>query len=224
MQKVLARAGITLKAVEKRYMERDEATRQRFIAEMLGINLHCCLFLDESGFARYTGRPRRAWASRGTRAVSVVRGNGRGFTHLSVLAAISTRGVVAFHVIKRGFDLSHFEWFVMNRLLPLRDAATGSNTIIVMDNARIHVNTEMLRRIEASGLRVIFTPTYSPDTNPIELIWSPVKAFVRRQFVAYLQDPVRCICAALRSITPAACYNSIAHMRYGDTLDPRRQE
>ena len=34
--------------------------------------------------------------------------------------------------------------------------------------------------IESVKATVIFLPTYSPDFNPIELLWSKLKAFIRK--------------------------------------------
>ena len=37
----------------------------------------------------------------------------------------------------------------------------------------------ILERIDAAGIMVLFLPPYSPDYNPIEKMWSKVKALVR---------------------------------------------
>lgn len=53
---------------------------------------------------------------------------------------------------------------------------------LVMDNAPIHhQHTDLLYEIMApAGVRVVFMPKYSPELNPIELVWSKLKAKVRR--------------------------------------------
>ncbi|OSD01422.1 hypothetical protein PYCCODRAFT_1340333, partial [Trametes coccinea BRFM310] len=54
------------------------------------------------------------------------------------------------------------------------------NSVIVMDNARIHKAPEIVELIESRGMRVEFLPTYSPDFNPIEQAFSVIKAYVKR--------------------------------------------
>ena len=35
--------------------------------------------------------------------------------------------------------------------------------------------------IEEKGASVLYLPPYSPDLNPIEMLWSKIKAFLREQ-------------------------------------------
>lgn len=77
----------------------------------------------------------------------------------------------------------------------------GPNSVIVMDNARIHKHPDIINTILAqfeysstinhpnqftyflsfyfSGMHILFLPPYSPDYNPIELAFSTIKSFVR---------------------------------------------
>lgn len=52
------------------------------------------------------------------------------------------------------------------------------NSVIVMDNARIHKNPHIVELIEEHGMHVLFLPPYFPDYNPIELAFSVIKAYV----------------------------------------------
>ena len=48
-----------------------------------------------------------------------------------------------------------------------------------MDNLRSHKVTGVAELIEATGATVLYLPPYSPDLNPIENMWSKIKAFLR---------------------------------------------
>ncbi|MFA5864226.1 MAG: transposase [Phycisphaerae bacterium] len=48
---------------------------------------------------------------------------------------------------------------------------------MILDN---HKDARAIARIEAIGARVLFLPSYSPDFNPIEKIWSKIKAILCR--------------------------------------------
>jgi len=37
--------------------------------------------------------------------------------------------------------------------------------------------------IETTGAGVIFLPPYSPELNPIELIWSQIKSFLKKTII-----------------------------------------
>ena len=47
--------------------------------------------------------------------------------------------------------------------------------IVVMDNEPTHI----LERIRAAGAHVLFLPPYSPDLNPIELLWNKLKELLK---------------------------------------------
>jgi transposase len=66
--------------------------------------------------------------------------------------------------------------FVKHRLAPwLR-----RGDIVVLDNLNIHKMVAVRRAIEAAGALPIYLPTYSPELNPIELLWSDLKRELRR--------------------------------------------
>ena len=52
----------------------------------------------------------------------------------------------------------------------------GDNSIIVMDNARIHHDNELRILLEGLEYHVVFLPPYSPDFNPIETAFSTIKS------------------------------------------------
>ena len=51
--------------------------------------------------------------------------------------------------------------------------------IVVLDNLRAHKSPATMAAIRATGARVEFLPQYSPDLNPIEKMWSKIKAILR---------------------------------------------
>ena|SRR5438128_9281928 len=81
---------------------------------------------------------------------------------------------------------------------------SGKNSVLVMDNARIHHNTEWVSMIEELGGRVLFLPPYSPDFNPIELAFSTIKAWLQRnnEFTNACNDPTYPLLLACAQITP----------------------
>jgi transposase len=55
--------------------------------------------------------------------------------------------------------------------------------------------------ITAAGAQVLFLPAYSPDLNPIEKMWSKVKALLRSLEARTPADLVRAIGQALAQVT-----------------------
>uniref|UniRef100_UPI0040266779 transposase n=1 Tax=Gemmiger qucibialis TaxID=2997294 RepID=UPI0040266779 len=54
----------------------------------------------------------------------------------------------------------------------LRQAVPGA--------AAVHHARAVRNLLDSSGVRYIYLPPYSPDLNPIEKLWSKVKAFLRK--------------------------------------------
>jgi len=78
-----------------------------------------------------------------------------------------------------------FELFVQEELLP----RLPQGSVLVLDNARIHHRASLQMALEAAGHTLLFLPPYSPDLNPIELLWSWLKHIVRT--LAPRDDPQR---------------------------------
>ena len=49
-----------------------------------------------------------------------------------------------------------------------------------MDNLSSHKVEGVIEPIIAAGATVRYLPPYSPDLNPIELMWSKIKAYLRK--------------------------------------------
>ena len=52
--------------------------------------------------------------------------------------------------------------------------------VVVMDNLRTHHIQAVGELLYAAGADVLYLPPYSPDLNPIEKLWSKVKAILRK--------------------------------------------
>lgn len=73
--------------------------------------------------------------------------------------------------------------------------------IVVMDNLNFHKMIAVRRAIEAAGGMPIYLPTYSPELNPIELLWSDLKRDLRRMALNTV-DLLRWAVRRLRSALP----------------------
>ena len=97
--------------------------------------------------------------------------------NLSLLGAIDLEGVVA-STSKEGAmrraDVERFLWLdLLPKLLP--------GSVLVLDNASIHKGGQIERLAAQAGCGVLYLPPYSPDLNPIELVWAFVKGRARRE-------------------------------------------
>jgi transposase len=73
--------------------------------------------------------------------------------------------------------------------------------VVVLDNLSSHKNKKALGLLEEAGVEVRFLPPYSPDLNPIEKMWSKVKALLRGMTARTLQALEQAIAAALARVS-----------------------
>ncbi len=77
--------------------------------------------------------------------------------------------------------------------------------IVVMDNHRTHHIRTVGELLRCAGSEVLYLPPYSPDLNPIEKLWSKVKAILRKLRVRTLDSLEPAIRAAVASVSRNDC-------------------
>ena len=73
--------------------------------------------------------------------------------------------------------------------------------IIVLDNLGAHKNEQTLALIRDARAEVRFLPAFSPDLNPIEMMWSKVKALLRKAQARNLPDLLKAIASSLAAVS-----------------------
>lgn len=96
---------------------------------------------------------------------------------MTVVGAVSIRGAVALHVQRRPMNGMDFLNFLEHQLLP---AMSKKNlTCLVLDNLRIHHMKLVKKLCRQWKIKLIYLPPYHPELNPIEHVWSIIKALLR---------------------------------------------
>jgi transposase len=96
-------------------------------------------------------------------------------------------------------DAMAFETYAERCLAP----AVRPGDIVVMDNLGSHKRPPPIAAIEAAGATVRFLPPYSPDLNPIEKMFSKLKAYLRKVKARTVEALRDAIGDGLRTVTPS---------------------
>lgn len=125
---------------------------------------------------------------------------------ITVLAAIRTDGVFAQASYPGGTTKEKFLQYVRETLVP----ALHPGDIVVMDNLSAHHAPQVAQLIHQAGAKLLYLPPYSPDLNPIEKLWSKVKAFLRKCRALTPESLQQALQAAFACVTPSDCRNWFA--------------
>ncbi len=171
-----------------------ELSRAHWVRIVEQTEHHRFIFLDESGaktnMTRLYGR-----AQKGERVRDSVP-CGRWET-TTMIAAVGRNGPQAPWVFSGALDGDVFETYVTHVLAP----TLQPGDILVMDNLSTHKNKTAREAILATGAEIWDLPAYSPDFNPIEKMWSKVKAYLRWYKARTPEELSRAIGNALAKVT-----------------------
>ena len=110
-----------------------------------------------------------------------------------VVAPMVTEGPMN-HLVFQGY----VDWLLVPQLRP--------GDTVVMDNLSSHKSATVIQSIETTGAKVLYLPPDSPDLNPIEKMWSKVKAYLRTEAKRTKRTLTTAIGKALQTITQDDCH------------------
>ncbi len=165
------------------------------------------IFLDETGVT--TNMVRRY--GRGPRGKQV-----RGYApagHWKVttfLAGLDRDGIVAPFVVDEPMNRAIFTQYVRQYLAP--ELKPGD--VVILDNLSSHKGVEAAASIEARGATLLFLPPYSPDLNPIEMVFAKLKHLLRKAGERTREGLWTRIGSLLDDFPPNQCKNYFRHAGY----------
>ena len=128
----------------------------------------------------------------------------------TMIGALRLDGSTACMTIEGATDAEVFRIYVQQILLP----ALHPGDIVVMDNLSAHKSQPTLELMARAGVEVLFLPAYSPDFNPIEKMWSKLKAYLRKAEARTREELEQAIAQALKTVTAQDARNWFASCGY----------
>lgn len=99
----------------------------------------------------------------------------------TLICGISNKRIISSYLIKGSATKESFNKFM--KTLP-------TNKIYLMDNARIHHNKDLKIKV---GNKIIYNVPYSPETNPIEMLFSELKCKLRKELIINEKTITNCL-------------------------------
>lgn len=127
-----------------------------------------------------------------------------------MIGSVRQDGGTACMTVEGAVNAEVFRSYIREILLP----TLRKGDILVMDNLSAHKDREALDLLKEAGVTVRFLPAYSPDYNPIELMWSKVKALLRKAEARTNEALLLAIGDALSRVTRKDATHWFAHCGY----------
>ena len=128
----------------------------------------------------------------------------------TLIAAVRLLGPCAPWLFEGPMDGEMFLAWVRQGLVP----TLQPDDLVILDNLATHKVAGVRPAIEAAGARLLYLPPYSPDFNPIENLWSKVKAILRALAPRTADQLLRAAATAFDAISPADCRSFFLHAHY----------
>ena len=133
----------------------------------------------------------------------------------TLIAALGIDGIRCSTVVDGAVNADVFEAFVEQVLVP----ELRGGDVVILDNLSSHKRARTRQLIEAAGAELIFLPPYSPDLNPIELIFAKAKQRLRSLACRTREALWHAMQSVLDQISPADATNCFRHCGYTLCLD-----
>ena len=172
--------------------------RSQWIETISGANAEHQIYLDESGINTNLTRL-YAHALHWKRAVDAAPLNTP--TATTVLSSIRLDGTTIFTTYQGGTTAARFREYIENQLVP----SLKKEDLVVMDNMRSHHAKAVKQLLDSSKVTYLYLPPYSPDLNPIEKMWSKLKAFLRKEKIRMASELPSAISKGFLTIRPTDC-------------------
>lgn len=133
----------------------------------------------------------------------------------TLIAALGIAGITCSTTVDGAVSADVFEAFVEQVLVPVLKPGDA----VVLDNLSSHKRQRTRELIEATGATLEYLPPYSPDFNPIELVFSKIKQLLRSLACRTQETLWKTMQSVLNQVTASDSANCFRHCGYTLQLD-----
>ena len=169
------------------------------------------VFIDETWVKTNMTRT-RGWSPRGQPLLARVP-HGHWKT-LTFLAGLRCDRIVAPFVFDGPINGDAFTLWVERCLVP----TLAPGDIVILDNLGSHKGKSVRNAIRTAKARLLFLPPYSPDLNPIEMMFAKLKTLVRKAEERTVEATWKRVGTLLDEFTSEECSNYLRHAGYASVL------
>jgi transposase len=206
---LLATASLSKKSLSAAERKRADVARarRRWVREQGLLDSARLVFIDETAVTTNMVRL-NGWNPRGERLVGDVP-MGKWET-VTFIAGFRQTGIVAPMLIKGAMNGEAFLAYIEQCLAP----TLKRKDIAVVDNVSFHKVAGVEEAIQACGAELRYLPQYSPEFNPIESVFHPLKTLLRKAAERTIKGLERHVGSFIRALDPSECVGYFRHAGY----------
>jgi transposase len=206
---LLATASLSKKSLSAAERKRADVARarRRWVREQGLLDSARLVFIDETAVTTNMVRL-NGWNPRGERLVGDVP-MGKWET-VTFIAGFRQTGIVAPMLIKGAMNGEAFLAYIEQCLSP----TLKRKDIVAVDNVSFHKVAGVEEAIKARGAELRYLPQYSPEFNPIESVFHPLKTLLRKAAERTIKGLERRIGSFIRALDPSECVGYFRHAGY----------
>lgn len=133
----------------------------------------------------------------------------------TLIAALGMDGMRCSTTVDGPVNADVFEAFVQQVLGP--ELKPGD--VVILDNLSSHKRTQTRELIEGAGAKLMFLPPYSPDLNPIEMVFAKIKQGLRSLACRTREALWSAMQSVLDQVTASDAANCFKHCGYAIRMD-----
>ncbi len=115
----------------------------------------------------------------------------------TVLSSIRLDGTIVYTTYQGGTTAKRFYDYIKDNLIP----SLKKDDVVIMDNMSLHHTKIVTKLLDDKNITYKYLPPYSPDLNPIEKMWSKMKAYLKKKKVRLVDK----LSYAVRSVLETVC-------------------
>jgi len=210
---IIHRLNYTYKKVQIRNQpysnEEFSVMKEAFFKKIEGIDIGKIISIDETSICLHS-KNSYAWALKGCNCTFINKTNKIYQCRYTLLMAISNSQVILYGLYEKSVNGTIFMNFVKEII-----SKYGNYYTLLMDNAVIHKTKLFNAYAKKRSINILYNIPYNPQTNPIEMIFHPIKNHVRKNDtnnIDFIEDSIDEYISTIKEDTLKGMFDRSLHL------------
>ena len=147
--------------------------KKNFFQQIKQIDKDKIISIDETAIY-LNSKNNYGWAKKGSKCIIKEKNKKIYQKRYSLLMAISNKKIISYVIYEKSINGEQFLDFIKK----IKNLCKHDTTLL-MDNATIHKTKKFKKYCDEKKINILYNIPYNPESNPIEMIFCPLKRFIK---------------------------------------------